>query len=865
MHPQKIGHYEIREKLGAGGMGEVFKATDTRLGRDVALKFLPESFANDPVRMARLEREARMLASLNHPNIATIHGIEESEGKKALVMELIAGEDLSARIARGALPLADALTIAIQIARALEAAHQKGVVHCDLKPANVKLTSDGQVKVLDFGLAKSVKVQAASGGDLSSSPTLTAQATQIGLVHGTAAYMSPEQARGKAVDARSDVFSFGCVLFEMLAGGRAFSGEDISEILASVIKHDVRWDRLPTDLAEPLKKLLARCLEGRVEERYQAIGDVRYELVGFLANPSSLAPPTTVAASGISRGVAALVIMAALLAGALATWALRPSSPAKPLVKFRIAVPDLAMSSMSISPDGRSIATIQSGTVALRRLDQLQPRELDLPWKATLMFGGPAFSRDGRTLVIQDDGDGDLWRVPVDGGEPQLVTRPPSRGFLWGVTALGDDQILFGMADGGLFRVPLRGGDPEVLLAAGEGEAFAAPHVLPNGRDILFAEINRGRIEAFDGSKRTVVLEIEGSRIFEPKYSVSGHLLFRRDGGDRAVWAVPFSAVTLKTTGPPFRVLPYGWYSLATDDTLVFQENASRANPARLVWVDRRGSIVGTIGETIPWMNSPVISPDQRHAAVEVLDDEAIRQRRASDIFVFDLRSGTRYQLRDDVGSDRFPFWRAGGTTIGFVTYATGIRDARERAMDGTGETTRIRSALWAGTSRDGRYLLTHYWKDGLRYSVDGSAKEPPPIAGEFDAIALSPDTRFLAYTLTSEPGLFVKRFPEATGLIAVASGTVTRPLWSVDGSELFYWKGDTLMAIPISSAGDEPKPGTARVLFSAADQRLVPQQYDVAVDGRFLMLQKAGDPAAAAEDPGLVVIQNWAAEFERK
>ena len=341
--------------------------------------------------------------------------------------------------------------------------------------------------------------------------------------------------------------------------------------------------------------------------------------------------------------------------------------------------------------------------------------------------------------------------------------------------------------------------------------------------------------------------------------------MFRRDGGDRGVWAVRFSAETLKTTGPPFRVLPYGWYSLATDDTLVFQEDANRANPARLVWVDRRGSIIGTIGETMPWISSPVISPDQRHAAAEALDDEALQQQRPSDIFVFDLRSGTRYQLRDDIGSDHFPFWRAGGKTVGFVTYAAGIRDARERAMDGTGETTKIRSALWARTSTDGRFLLTHYWKDGLRYSIEGSAKEPAPIAGEFNNLALSPDARFLAYTLTSEPGLFMKRFPEATGLIALASGNVANPIWSAEGSELFYWKGDTMISIPIETTGDEPKVGTARVLFAAADQRLVPQQYDVAADGRFLMLQKTGDPAAVTEDPGIVVIQNWAAEFERK
>jgi len=379
--------------------------------------------------------------------------------------------------------------------------------------------------------------------------------------------------------------------------------------------------------------------------------------------------------------------------------------------------------------------------------------------------------------------------------------------------------------------------------------------------------VKRGRIEAFDGKTRKVVLAIDGARVFGPNYFASGHIVFRREGSGGGIWAVPFSPETLATTGPPFRILPPGSYSLSRDDTLVFQETSTAPNPARLVWVDRHGAIAGTIGEPMPRIfGTPALSPDGRHAAVAALDDEALREQLPGDIFVFDLRTGARYPLRDDLGTDVSPYWKTGGKAVGFVTYAAGIRDVRERSMDGTGEPTLIRRALWAKTSRDGRILLTYYTGDGLLYTEEGSREQHPPIPGEFQAVALSPDNRFLAYTLTSEPGLFLKRFPSGAGMIAVTSEEAESPRWRADGRELYFWRKDTLMAVPIDSTSDEsPKPGAAQALFSAADQRLVAKQYDVADDGRFLMLQKTGDPSAIPEDPGIVVIQNWAVEYQRK
>ncbi len=862
----RLGHFELRQRLGAGGMGEVYLASDTRLGREVAVKLIPDSLANDAVRMARFEREARVLATLNHPNIAMIHGIEESDSQKALVMELVPGEDLSARLARGAMPVSEVLPAAIQIARALEAAHLKGIVHRDLKPGNIKVSPEGIVKVLDFGLAKEVEIEPASGRDLSRSPTISIHATQMGLILGTAAYMSPEQAKGQPVDARADVFSFGCVLFEMLAGERAFGGEDVTEVLASVIKRDIQWDRLPASVPYPLKKLIARCLEGRPDDRYQSIGDARIDLTNFLADPAALSPPAALAARrGLSWPVAAVLMLLALLAGVSLMQGLRPAKtlPAPPpLAKFRLPLRE--STTVSLSPDGRAVASIQQGEVRVRRMDQLQDRTLDLPWEAMAMWQGPGWTRDSSQLILQDQARGDLWRVPVDGGEPRMITRLPAKGFLWGIAEQADGRVLIGLAEGGIHRAPLQGGELEAVIEAGKDESLAAPFVLPNGRDFLFAEVKAGRIESFDGRQRRTILQIPGARAFDPMYSPSGYIVFRREGDDMGIWAVPFSLNDMKTTGAPFRLLPTGWFSVSNDDTLAYVLVGTTDRPARLVWVNRRGTVGAGVGAAMPRLTAPVFSPDGRFVAVSARDDEAIAQQRFADIHVFDLASGSRYALRDDIGGDYRPYWGRDGR-IGFLTYASGIRELRVRATDGTGSPETIGRAVLAGGSRDGRCFAFRYLDENLRYSIDGSPVQSSAISDEMASFALAPGCGAIAYTLSTGPGLFVKRFPDGTGLVAVTSEAASRPLWSADGRELYYWRGGMLMAVPFDAARDGAKPGPATALFPAGANRLAAGQYDVAPDGRFLMTQYTSEPAAAAsQPPEIVVVQNWSAEYRR-
>src|SRR6202049_3267447 len=556
---KRLGPYEILSAIGAGGMGEVYQAHDTKLGRDVAIKVLPDAFAHDPARLSRFQREAKMLAALNHPNIATIHGLEQSGGTSYLVMELVSGETLQERVKRdGPIPVEEALAIAKQIAEALEAAHEKGIIHRDRKPANVKLTPEGKVKVLDFGLAKAFSGDSASS-DPSDSPTLSRAATIQGVILGTAAYMSPEQARGKAVDKRTDIWAFGCVLYELLCGRPAFEGEDVTEILAAVVRAEPDWIRLPESTPASIRLLLRRCLRKDKRQRLQDATGVRIEIDDELANPSAAtgaAPPEKSWRRSIPLSLAAPVAAVLVIVTGILAWMLKPAPPfpsQNPAhVQFGLPPGDRLQTvnlNVALSADGTALAYIGiHGGVS-----QVYVRALDAP-EAKALSGtegafSPFFSPDGQWIGFFAQGK--MKKVPVGGGAPLTVCESGIGGASWGT----DDTIVF--SDGGrLLRVSASGGQPKILstpdLSKGE-YSHRYPQILPGGKDVLFTALNgfgwdESRIEVLrlDTGERRVLIRGGHTGRFLP----SGHLVYYRAG---ALLAVPFDLARLEGTGnaPP--------------------------------------------------------------------------------------------------------------------------------------------------------------------------------------------------------------------------------------------------------------------------------------------------------------------------
>ena len=553
----RLGHYDVTALIGEGGMGQVYRATDTQLGRDVALKILPDAFAADPDRLARFQREAQVLASLNHPGIAQIYGTEEdkTDGTRALVLELVAGPTLADRIAQGPIPVDEALPIAKQIAEAVEAAHEAGVIHRDLKPANIKVREDGTVKVLDFGLAKALDTTPAS--DPSQSPTLTAAATQMGVILGTAAYMAPEQARGKPVDRRADIWSFGAVLFEMLTGRRVFGGRDVSATLAAVIQSDPAWDALPAETPARVTNLLRRCLEKEQNERIHAVGDVRLAMAG--AFETTVSPPSDQGVAPLPTGMkraipvklAVPLAVVVLLAGVGGTWwAMRPASlPPAATMRVEVTVtglaPGVGVIGAELSPDGTHMAYVVGRG---NSFNGLHVRALD-EGEDTLLASGiafsPFFSADGQWVGYSTPNE--VRKVPVSGGAPQTVTSGFKLGGTWGP----DDMVILGGSDG-LVSVSADGGEPVSLTQVGEGESFhALPQVLPGNQAVLFTA-GRGAGGA-SGTSDIEVLDLEtGTRSVVQtgsafgRYTPSGHLVYEVND---ALFAAPFDLVTLDVSG----------------------------------------------------------------------------------------------------------------------------------------------------------------------------------------------------------------------------------------------------------------------------------------------------------------------------
>ena len=889
----RLGPYEVTAQIGVGGMGEVYRATDTKLKREVAVKVLPAALAADPERLARFQREAEVLASLNHPNIAAIYGLEEADKTKALVMELVEGPTLADRIAQGAIPIDEALPIAKQIAEALEAAHEQGIIHRDLKPANVKVRPDGTVKVLDFGLAKALEPAGTSPG-LSQSPTITSPAmTQQGVILGTAAYMSPEQARGKTVDKRADVWAFGCVLFEMLTGRRAFAGAEVSDVLASVLAREPDWTLLPPGLSSVLSTFIKRCLDKNAKQRVPDIAAMRLALEGAFETAVS---PTVESAVVVEPAVwrRALPVAVALVVGGLAMWAvMRPApQPPAPVERFVATTPATApfapslRQSLAISPDGTRIvyraSTDGTNHLYVRPVGQLEGYRL---FSTPANVSTPAISPDGAWVLFRTAQDNTWRKVSILGGPPLTLFPTPAgtntRGASWGP----DETIIFAHIGTGLFRGPTGGGGEPTVLTTPDAErgetSHSWPEVLPGGEAVLFT-IDRG--PGVEGKELAVLdLATMEQKVLLPggshaQYAATGHLVYGAEGTLRAV---PFDLARLEVTGDPVPLLEgvmtasngLVQFSLSANGSLLYAAGDSQGAVSRsLVWVDRQGQeeAIPAPARTYAYLR---LSPDGTKVALDIRDQE-------NDIWVWDLTRTTLTRLTFDSGLDRTPVWTPDGQRIAFSSQRDGAADLFWQAADGTGTVERL-----SESSTNFQYP-TSFSPDGTRLVFADTPRDIAvlALADERQTTSLlqttfserngelSPDGRWLAYQ-SDESGqqeIYVRPFPDIdTGRWQVSTGGGSRPLWARSGEELFYLAPDgAVMRVAVKGAAtfraDTPTRLFQGPYFAPATGRIF-RTYDVSPDAqRFLMIKEGGGAEDTSAAPSLIVVQNWTEELKR-
>jgi serine/threonine-protein kinase len=897
---QTVGHYRITAKLGSGGMGDVYRATDNTLHRDVAIKVISPEFANDPERMARFEREAQVLASLTHGSIAAVYGLEHAGTHRALVMELVEGEDLSTRLRRGPLPLDDALRTGARIAEALEAAHEHGVIHRDLKPANVKVLENGSVKLLDFGLAKALEDTGPAHLKGGEAATLSVAATRAGIILGTAAYMSPEQATGMVADKRSDVWSFGVLMFELLTGTRLFEGQTTSHVLADVIRAEIDFTRLP-DIPQDVRTLIERCLERDPRRRLRDIREARLVLERAVergTGPHSVMRTAPMAASQPPHRRRALLVWGAaglVVAGSLAlagvAWVRGGARVTPPMrVEARLASEALFAPigpSFDVAPDGSSLV-MTVGTdkfhLELRRLNELDSTTLVVPREGSGTEEqpyNPFFSPDGAWIGYALPGE--LRKVPIGGGTPLTICKVQrSRGAWWGP----DGVIVFASSPAsGLFRVNAAGGEPQPLttLNAEKKEATHRwPQVLPDGKAVIFTS-HTNPSGGFDTAVIEVVKLATGERTVLltggsfARYVPSGHIVYLHNN---SLFAVRFDLDRLAVVGQAAPVVQNlaantaegaAQFAFASTGLMAYVRGTPPAPVYPIVWVDRTGRTSSLVDEPGTYAN-PRLSPDGKQLSLTVL------KNRNWDIWVHDLERHVSTRATFDEAAESEQVWSPDGRELAFLSEG-GERPAAifRKPADGSG--------MGAPVSKEGVTLFPQAWSpDGRLLAVTSVTSDIGvlPLSGK-DAEAewiltspfqetdpaFSPDGRWLAYTSreSGRPEVYARQFPSGTGRWQISNGGGTYARWSGSGRELFYRTGTGLMAVDVDTTGGSLRTGTPRLLFkgdflgglngievgaySFAD-------FDVSRDGtRFIMFPK---PVASPESRmGLVtLVTNW-------
>jgi len=884
-------------------MGEVYRAKDTRLDREVAIKVLPEHFARDPERVARFQREAKLLASLNHPHVAAIYGFEEVEGKRFLVMELVEGATLADRLHSGALPVEDALTISRQIAEALEAAHERGIIHRDLKPANVKITPDGAVKVLDFGLAKAMTDEV-SASQMADSPTITAQHTRPGVVLGTAAYMSPEQARGKPVDKRTDIWSFGVVLYEALCGCRPFVGETATDLVAKILEREPDWSTLPPETPPIVQLLLRRCLAKDRNKRLRDIGDARIDLEQAIADPTSSmlrlgSAAISAADARIRRAVWRRILpwvltgmfAVALLVIGVSFWRATRPTP-KPVVRLEVVDSEKVSSvfgwdtPFAISPDGTRLAyvigTWETRRLYLRTIDQLEGTHL----AGTEEAYNPFFSPDGQWVAFFTGKK--LKKVSVSGGAPLILCDVTSAlGGTWGT----DGTIVFAPNYiGGLWRVSAAGGKAEELTKPDPTDKKAAhawPQFLPDGKAVIFTVSAGGAGDFNDATIKLLSLETRQQKPLHQggsygRYVPSGHLVFVHQG---TLFAAPFDLKRLGLIGPPTPVLEgvtFEWvmggayYDFSQTGTLVYRREAPLSRLSTLVWVDRQGT-VAPLADTPREYGNLALAPDGKHLAVTIPTED---KANPSDLWVYDIERESLTRLTSVDSFEGSPVWSPDGQR---VAYASGTdnsaMDIKWKPADGAGEAERLtdksstqRPTSW---SPDGKILVFTKWDEEtggdiwfLRLEGDREPEVFLQTPSNEAAARFSPDGRWLAY-LSTESGqreVFVRPFPSGDRKWQISTGNSSYARWSPDGKELFYLQDKSMMVVAISAEGSSFSADKPRKLFEARSG-LNPSTsgFDVAPDGQRFVMTKAANEEKDADRTHLTFVFNWFEELKAK
>jgi serine/threonine-protein kinase len=856
-------------------MGQVYRARDTRLGRDVAIKTLPPSVATDAERLARMKREAQLLASLNHPNIAQVYGFEDgpaSAGGPALVMELVPGADLAARVAAGPISLAEALPIAQQIAAALEAAHEAGVIHRDLKPANVKVTDDGAVKVLDFGLAKNT-AESTEGSGATEFATMTSPAmTAMGMILGTAAYMSPEQAKGRPVDRRADLWAFGCVLYEMLTGRRAFQGDDVTEVLASVIKDAPALDRLPSETPAPIRRLIQRCLQKDRRERLADASTARLEIADAIAGEPGAGTAPVPAAGGRRRELAFVgALVLATLSAALA-WILKPAPVGRsaPVARMTVSLPASIFWTrttghvLALSPDGGSLAYVANSQIYVRRLDQFEGTAIT----GTRDPSEPFFSANGEWIGYYSTGS--LYKVALAGGPPTPICQTPViTGGFWSA----DDWVVFSTTDA-IWKVRASGGTPEKVIERTNIGRVGSPRLLSDGKLVLYSLApagttwEDGEIVVADLATKQRTTVVKGAT--DPRYLPGGILVYGR-GSD--LYAVPFDLQRLKVTAEPTPILngigttvggvAGGYqYSVSETGTLVYL-TGSRLSETQLAWIDRKGN--ETPITEMAAVQYPRVSPDGDRIAFSGVRAGNI------DIYVRERSRNSQSQLTFDPARDMAPIWTPNSQRIVYASSRGGAQNLYWQAADGTGTAERLTTSAndqWPyAMTRDGKTLVYIELSAANSYdtyslSLEGDRTPKGLLTSAFDERrpSLSPDDKFMVYQ-SNENGafeIFVRPFPNVeSARWPVSTGGGSSPIWGTKG-EIFYRHEQGITRVEVSTSPTFKAHTPVKLIQTDLQPDAQGMSYDVTAEGNMFIVAR---PAPGRAGPATIeyrVVFNW-------